>query len=174
MDALAVSMIKGLSLKKDLFKQALLIALFFGGFQWFMPLLGYALGTFIHFPLFLNYAHWIAFALLGAIGAKMIRESFHIKEEEHEEKMVSTKLIVLLGLAIATSIDSLAVGLSFSFLSTKIFLSAILIGITTFSISFAGVYIGKRAGDFLANRAELLGGLILIGIGIKIVLEHGG
>lgn len=168
MDAFAVSISSGISFKKFALKDAVLIATFFGGFQFFMPLIGWFLGlTFRNF--ILSFDHWIAFILLGFIGSKMIYESL---QEEEEESTDFRNLSVVLTLAIATSIDALAVGLSFSVLNTPIVTAGIIIGIVTFIICFLGVFIGTKFGHIFEKQAEIIGGIILIGIGVKIVLEH--
>ena len=169
MDAFAVSMASGVSLKKSYVLWACIIALFFGGFQALMPVIGWFGGS-----LFQSYIesfdHWIAFGLLLIIGCRMIFEAFI----SHPEKKLirPTNLLVLLGLAIATSIDALAVGLSFSILNAPILLPALIIGVVTFIISFCGVMLGKSIGVKWGERAHLLGGIVLIVIGIKILLEH--
>lgn len=169
-DAFAVSICKGLNMKKINYKYIITIALFFGGFQALMPLIGWALG--IQFKEYIvNFDHWIAFALLGFIGGKMIFESFKKDECNEEAKLIIKELFVL---AIATSIDALAVGITFSFFNVNIWLAISLIGIITFVISFLGVLIGKNFGCKLKNKAEFLGGFMLILIGLKILLEHLG
>ena len=168
MDAFAVSICKGLSLKKLGVKHAALVGLYFGGFQALMPLIGWALGyRFEH--IIENVDHWIAFALLTIIGLSMIREAN--KAEELNDDL-SFKTMVLL--AIATSIDALAVGVTFAFLQVRILPAASLIGVTTFLISAVGVYIGHIFGLKYRAKAEIAGGVILIGIGLKILLEHLG
>ena len=170
MDAFAVSICKGLSMSKLDWKKAFIIALYFGGFQALMPIIGYFLG--INFSdLVTSIDHWIAFILLSIIGGNMIKESFD-DEEEKRNDMVDFKTMIVL--AIATSIDALAVGITFAFLKANILISAIFIGIITFLISLFGVKIGNKFGDKFQNKAELLGGIILILIGLKILLEHLG
>ncbi len=168
MDAFAVAICKGLSMKKIDYKKAIIIALYFGLFQTLMPVLGYFLGS-----SFTNVVekidHWIAFILLSIIGINMIKESTS-KEEEKRNDKVDIKTMLLL--AIATSIDALAVGITFAFFKVNILLSVIIIGIITFIISFLGVIIGNKFGDKFQNKAELFGGIILILIGLKILLEH--
>ena len=149
----------------------LLIALFFGGFQALMPLTGYLLGS--QFSGYIErFDHWIAFVLLALIGFNMIKES---REEEEEEKpYAGVNFKELLILAVATSIDALAVGVTFAFLQVNIVSAITIIGCTTFVISIAGVYVGNVFGSRYKSRAELTGGIILILIGLKILLEHLG
>lgn len=169
MDALAVSVAWGVSLKKDRLKTALFMALFFGGFQALMPVIGWAAGiSFVH--LISGIDHWVAFLILCLVGAKMCYES--LESEKCERNASLPSLSVLLLLAVATSIDALAVGLSFAFLNTDIIVPALIIGAVTFCITFLGVLLGKRLGCIFGSRIGLLGGIILIGIGVKIVLEH--
>jgi putative Mn2+ efflux pump MntP len=169
MDALAVSIAWGVSLKKDRLKTALLMALFFGGFQALMPVIGWAAGiSFVH--LISGIDHWIAFLILCFVGAKMCYES--LEGEKCERNTSLPSLSVLLVLAVATSIDALAVGLSFAFLNTGIIAPALIIGAVTFCVSFLGVLLGKRLGCIFGSRIELLGGIMLIGIGVKILFEH--
>lgn len=170
MDAFAVSICKGLSMKKLDWKKAFIIALYFGAFQGLMPVIGYFLGATFS-DLVTSIDHWIAFALLSIIGGNMIKESFDDEEETRNDNVDFKTMIVL---AIATSIDALAVGITFAFLKTNIVLSVVLIGIITFVISLLGVNIGNKFGDKFQNKAELSGGIILILIGLKILLEHLG
>lgn len=168
MDAFAVAICKGLGMRKVNYKQMLLIALFFGGFQALMPLLGWLLG--IRFQsLITNIDHWIAFVLLAVIGANMIKESFS-KEEECPDASFGFK--TMLTLAVATSIDALAVGVTFAFLDVAIVPAVLLIGATTFVCSAVGVKIGNVFGNRFESKAEFLGGLVLIAIGLKILIEH--
>ena len=169
MDAFAASVCKGLSMRKAEVKNILIIALFFGGFQALMPLIGYFLGN-----QFESY-HWIAFTLLVFIGGKMIIEVF--KEDKAPKcDVFETKLDIreVFILAVATSIDALAVGISFAFLRVDIEVSVVIIGITTFVLSAAGVAIGKKFGVRFKNKATVAGGIILILIGTKILLQHLG
>jgi len=169
MDAFAVSLASGISLKKSYVLWACIIAIFFGGFQALMPIIGWYGGSL--FQTYINsFDHWIAFGLLIIIGCRMIYEAFC----SHQGKKLirPTKLFVLFGLAIATSIDALAVGLSFSLLDTRIFLPALLIGVVTFALSFCGVMMGKSLGAKWGERAHVFGGIVLILIGIKILFEH--
>jgi manganese efflux pump family protein len=173
MDCFTVSVAYGAIIKKPKKSQAIKIALFFGFFQLFMPLLGWTAN--LSFHRFISQVdHWVAFGLLLAIGIKMIYEAFKKKSEEEELKKKKNlmSMYTLLLLAIATSIDALAVGLSFRALGYPVLISAIIIGATSFSISLLGVYIGKKIGHIVKNKIELVGGIILIGIGIKIILEN--
>lgn len=169
MDAFAVSISSGVRLKKVEIRHALLIALFFGGFQAIMPFVGWSAGIRVqdHVAAF---DHWIAFLLLLAVGAKMIWESS--KDEASRVRLDPTRISVLLVLAIATSIDALAIGLSLSFLNTSILLPVLVIGSVTFVMAFIGTYLGTMARHIVGSRVEAVGGLILIAIGIKIVIEH--
>ena len=169
MDAFAVSVCKGLSVSKLSAKHAALAGLYFGGFQFLMPLLGWLLG-FRFEALIRSVDHWIAFGLLALIGGNMIRESRSDVEEQSDDFSVRAMLL----LAVATSIDALAVGISFAFLSVRILPAAALIGVTTFVLSAAGIYIGRAFGARFKSKAEFVGGAILILIGLKILLEHLG
>lgn len=169
MDAFAVSICKGLSMPKMSWKNALLAGLYFGGFQALMPLIGYLLG--IQFSnLITNIDHWIAFVLLAIIGANMIKES----REEEECMDCSFQVKTMLMLAIATSIDALAVGVTFAFLNVAIVPAVSFIGVTTFTLSFLGIKVGNVFGSRFKGKAEFAGGLILILMGLKILLEHLG
>ena len=170
MDALAVSICKGLAMKRMNLRSALVIAAWFGGFQALMPLLGSVLGIAFRGEVE-SFDHWIAFVLLALIGANMIRESLSGEQEKVSDD-ISFK--VMLPLAVATSIDALTVGITFALLGTNIVLSALLIGAITFVICFFGVFLGTRFGEKLGSRAELAGGIALILIGLKILLEHLG
>ncbi len=175
MDAFAVSICKGLAMRKVNKKQAVVIALFFGGFQAIMPIVGWFLCKG-----FQNYIeafdHWIAFALLAFIGAKMIVETLSEKEEDVVVEKMDPPLDMkeMLMLAIATSVDALAVGISLAALDRPIVESATIIGVVTFIISIVGVYIGNFFGNRYKKRAELAGGIILVLIGVKILCEHMG
>lgn len=169
-DAFAVSICKGLSMKKYEVKKGLIIGLYFGIFQGLMPVIGYLLGTTFE-SLITKIDHWIAFVLLGAIGLNMIRESFSKDEESFNEKV---DLKTMLPLAIATSIDALAIGITFSFLKVNILVSAVVITLTTLVLSFIGSKIGYKFGNKYKSKAEFLGGIILVIMGIKILLEHLG
>lgn len=173
MDAFAVSICKGLGMSKLNKKQMFIIALYFGGFQALMPYIGWAVGA--RFSSYVSqYAHWIAFILLAIIGGKMMHEALTESEEcedgGEKDKKISHKELLLL--AIATSIDALAVGISFAFLNVPIIPSIVIIGLTTFIISLAGVVIGNIFGSKYKNKAEFVGGLILVAIGLKIILEQ--
>lgn len=175
MDAFAVAICKGLGMRKINYKQMLLIALFFGGFQALMPLLGWLLGR--QFEQYITSVdHWIAFALLVLIGANMLREARKEDDTADTEAVYDAPLPLgqLLLMAIATSIDALAVGISFAFLGVNIWLAIAVIGTTTFLISAAGVFIGNRFGNRYEKRATIAGGIILILLGVKILLEHLG
>ena len=169
MDAFAVSICKGLSVRQLKWKHALIVGIWFGGFQALMPLLGYLLGSQFA-SLIENIDHWIAFVLLAFIGGNMIRESRGDEEELNDSFSFRT----MLALAIATSIDALAVGITFSFLKVNIVLAVCLIGCTTFVISAVGIRIGNLFGIKYKSGAELAGGAVLILIGVKILLEHLG
>ena len=170
MDAFAVSVCKGLTMQKMDWKHGGVIALFFGGFQALMPLTGWALGK--QFEQYItSIDHWIAFVLLGWIGGKMIWDSFHGGDEAVRADFDLRELLVL---AVATSIDALAVGVTFAFLQVSILPAVSLIGCTTFALSLAGVWTGHRFGSKLKDKATLAGGIILCLIGLKILLEHLG
>lgn len=170
MDAFAVSVCKGLAMSRMNWKHAGIIGLYFGGFQALMPLLGYLLG--VNFKeAIASVDHWIAFALLSAIGFNMVREALS-KEEEDDCSTDDIGVQVMIMLAVATSIDALAVGVTFAFLNVQIVPAVSFIGITTFVLSIAGVKIGNVFGTRYKSKAELAGGLILIGMGIKILVEH--
>lgn len=175
MDAFAVAICKGLGMREVNYKQMLLIALFFGGFQALMPLLGWLLGRQFE-QCITSVDHWIAFALLVLIGANMLREARKGDDTMDAETVYDAPLPLgqLLLMAIATSIDALAVGISFAFLGVNIWLAIAVIGTTTFLISAAGVFIGNRFGNRYEKRATIAGGIILILLGVKILLEHLG
>lgn len=171
MDASAVSICKGLKMKKIDYKYMLLIATFFGVFQAIMPLIGWLLGK--RFESYItSIDHWIAFVLLAFIGWQMIAESF--KSCDVDETAISYDMKEIFMLAIATSIDALAVGITFAFLKTNIWNAIIVIGTTTFVCSIIGVFFGNRFGIKYKNKAELAGGIILILMGLKILIEHLG
>lgn len=175
MYAFAVSICKGLAMRKVNKKQAVIIALFFGGFQAIMPVIGWLLCK--GFQTYIEaFDHWIAFALLAFIGVKMIIETLREKEDDVviEEMDPPLDMKEMLMLAIATSIDALAVGISLAALDRPIVESAAIIGVVTFVISIIGVYIGKFFGNRYKKRAELTGGIILVLIGVKILCEHMG
>lgn len=169
MDAFAVSVASGLEMTRLKIRHAMRMALSFGFFQAIMPILGWAAGNQAR-AFISGVDHWIAFGLLTAIGIKMIYEAFKIKEKVNEPEEMS--IYILLMLSIATSIDALAVGISLSFLKVAIVMPSIIIGVVTFSLSLAGVLIGRRFGHFFETKIEIAGGLILTGIGIKILIEH--
>lgn len=172
MDAFAVSICRGLKMKKLSISQTVLIAVFFGGFQAFMPVIGWFLGT--QFEAYITAVdHWIAFVLLAVIGGKMIYDSVKGDDDDKNDKSV-LNIKELFVMAIATSIDALAVGITFAFLSVNIWSSVAIIGVTTFVLSGVGVFIGHKFGAKYKNKAELAGGVILILIGLKILLEHLG
>jgi putative Mn2+ efflux pump MntP len=166
MDAFSVSITRGLTLKCNI-KYALITAIFFGGFQALMPVAGWFSGIQLQSTIS-TLAPWIAFLLLLGIGLKMIYESIYTKDED-VCKVFSLKELLIL--SIATSIDAFAVGVTFAILNTPIITPIIVIGLVTFILSFIGVYIGKNIGHLFENKIEILGGLILIGIGLKILLE---
>lgn len=167
MDAFAVSICKGLSMKKMSWKNALIAGLYFGGFQALMPALGYFLG--IQFSdMITSIDHWIAFMLLAIIGINMIKESRTESERLDDSFGIKTMLL----LAVATSIDALAVGVTFAFLKVNIIPAVTFIGVITFCFGVAGIKIGNVFGEKYKSRAELAGGIILILIGIKILIEH--
>ena len=170
MDAFAAAICKGLSIRKNFLEKSFVIALFFGVFQALMPYIGYLLGS-IFAEKLQAVDHWIAFVLLSIIGVNMIRES-RDKTCTIEEDRLDLKNLFML--AIATSIDALAVGVSFAFLKIKISLAVFVIGLTTFVISFLGVRIGRAFGSALKDKAQVAGGLILIFLGLKILVEHLG
>lgn len=171
MDAFAVSICKGLSCdqkKCPLWKVGLTCGIYFGVFQALMPLIGYFLG--ISFTRYIeSFDHWVAFLLLAFLGIKMIVESLHKKEEEKDESLAFKTMLLF---ALATSIDALAAGLSLAVLEVNIFISIALIGSTTFLFSFFGAVLGSKCSGKIKNGASLLGGIILIAIGLKILVEH--
>lgn len=167
MDAFAVSIGKGLSVCHLRPRHSMSVGLWFGGFQAMMPLIGYALGASFA-SLVSDYDHWIAFVLLGIIGANMIKEAFSKEEKSDPDFSFKTMLIM----AIATSIDALAIGVSFAFLGVNILTAAIVIGITTFLFSVAGIKIGNLFGCRYKSKSEFIGGVVLIIIGTKILMEH--
>ena len=170
MDAFAVSICKGLNMKTINKKHCFIIALFFGGFQALMPAIGYVLGAQFQETI-ASIDHWIAFVLLALIGGNMIHEALDNDEEEADASL-NVKTMFLL--AVATSIDALAIGITFAFLKVNIIPAVCFIGIVTFIISFAGVKIGNVFGVRYKNKAEIVGGVILILLGLKILLEHLG
>ena len=170
MDAFAVALCKGLSLQKVRMRDVVLIAAFFGGFQAFMPFIGWLLGS--RFEKYIQaFDHWVAFLLLLFIGGKMIVEAFQ-KTEEQQRPLSKVDIRELFVLAIATSIDALAVGITFAFLSMPVAPSVLAIGVITFVLSLIGVWVGHVFGMKYKRRAELFGGIVLVFIGAKILLEH--
>ena len=167
MDAFAVSICKGLSLCKIKPKHMCIAGAWFGGFQALMPLIGFLVGS-IFSDLITKYDHWIAFVLLAIIGGNMIKESLEKKEESCDISMSPKSMFLL---AIATSIDALAVGVTFAFLHVNIVPAVIFIGVVTFTCSALGVKIGSIFGTKYKSKAELFGGLVLILIGLKLLLE---
>lgn len=170
MDAFAVSVCKGLSMKKMSYRKAIIIAFYFGVFQAIMPIIGFFIGE-----LFSNVVesidHWIAFFLLLFVGGRMIKDSTDDEIEKRNDRVDFKTMIIL---AIATSIDALTIGITFSFFNTGIFISSLIIGSITFVLSVLGVVLGYKFGDLFQNKAEFVGGIILIILGLKILLEHLG
>ncbi len=170
MDAFAVSVCKGLAMKKMSWKNAIIIGIYFGTFQALMPVLGYFLGATFE-NLVTKIDHWVAFGLLNLIGVNMLKEAFSKETEENNDDIgVKTMMI----LAIATSIDALAIGITFAFLRVNLPVAVTMIGVITFILSVIGVKIGNKFGDKYERKAEVVGGLILILMGVKILLEHLG
>lgn len=170
MDAFAVSICKGLAMQKASLKKAAIVGLWFGGFQALMPALGYLLGS--QFETYItSIDHWIAFVLLFIIGANMIKEALSKDEEPASASLAFKEMLIL---ALATSIDALAVGVTFAFLKVQIVPAVLFIGIITFTLSTIGVKVGNIFGCRYKSKAELAGGIILIAMGIKILLEHLG
>lgn len=169
MDAFAVSICKGLSMPKMKWKNAILAGVYFGGFQALMPAIGYLLGSQFE-NVIVNVDHWIAFVLLAIIGINMTREALGEGESLDDSFDVKTMLL----LAVATSIDALAVGVTFAFLRVNIVTAVIFIGCTTFVFGVAGIKIGNVFGSRFRAKAQIAGGVILILIGLKILLEHLG
>lgn len=169
MDAFAVSVASGITIKKLRIKHAFTIAVWFGLFQALMPLIGWLGG--MNLRQFIGGVdHWVAFGLLCFVGSKMIYESFRI--DAVEKKANPLDISVLFVLSIATSIDALAAGISFAMLDVSIVAPILVIGLVTFSMSFIGVYIGNKSGHFFEKKIEIAGGILLIVIGIKILVEH--
>jgi putative Mn2+ efflux pump MntP len=169
MDAFAVSIVSGTAYKKLKAKHALRMALSFGAFQAFMPLVGSLAGLTIRDHI-AEYDRWVAFGLLAAVGGKMIYESFKIGSPR--KNFNPANIFVLLLLSVATSIDALAVGITISLLEVSIVVAVTIIGLVTFVLSYLGVYIGKKIGHFFEGQIEAIGGLVLIALGIKILIEH--
>ena len=171
MDAFSVSVTDGIILGKPKFGQAGKIAFFFGFFQFLMPILGYLLGS--AFAGYIKaFDHWVAFGLLAFIGGKMIWEAIFEKEECQGNHKNPLELYTLFILAIATSIDALAVGITFATMAVSVVSASLIIGVITFFICFLGVYLGSWCGNILGNKADVTGGIVLLGIGIKILIEH--
>jgi putative Mn2+ efflux pump MntP len=168
MDAMAVSIAKGITIEHKRRKSGLILAMSFGVFQMFMPVIGFFAGLSFK-DLIMGIDHWIAFGLLVFLGSKMIYDSTRKMDKKENE---SLKLHSVLTLSVATSIDALMVGLSFAFLQISILDPILIIGLVTFSLSLLGFFFGCRLGDFFGNKIKIIGGLILIGIGIRILLEH--
>lgn len=168
MDAFAVSICKGLSMCKMSWKNAMIVGLYFGGFQAVMPFFGYLLGSQFKNAI-INIDHWIAFILLSVIGINMIREALSSEEESCDASLDFSNMLIL---AVATSIDALAVGVTFAFLQVSIVPAVSFIGITTFALSVAGVKAGNVFGCRYKSKAEFAGGSILLLMGIKILVEH--
>ena len=170
MDSFSVSVANGLSSKAFDFQKAIILALFFGFFQAVMPIIGWISGLTVA-ELISGFDHWIAFMLLFIVGLRMIYES---KNQDSKSFITSFNFKVILILSIATSIDAFAVGLSLSFIQIEIWIPSILIGIITFFLSFLGVFLGGKFGEVLKNKVGIVGGIILIIIGIRMLLEHSG
>ncbi len=168
MDAFAVSIVKGMAINRERRKFALLLGGFFGGFQMLMPAIGWFVGLSFE-QIIMSVDHWIAFGLLAFIGSKMIYDATKKVKEQKEEQL---GLHLILVLAVATSIDALMVGLSFAFLNTPILEPILIIGLVTFLLSIIGFYFGCGLGRIFGNKIKILGGLILIAIGLRILLEH--
>jgi putative Mn2+ efflux pump MntP len=168
MDAVAASVSSSTAARRVGWPQAIKMAAFFGLFQALMPAIGYACG-FVFQGWLRAVDHWIAFVLLGFIGAKMIHESRRAQDEKLSDPFNTPRLLLL---SVATSIDALAVGISFSLLGVSLLMTVLVIGVITFSLCLPAVWLGKRLGALMASRAELIGGLVLIGIGCKILIEH--
>ena len=170
-DTFAVSVSTGLAISHIRFWQGVRVAVTLALFQSLMPFFGWFVGRQVA-SMILEYDHWIAFGLLAALGIKMIIESF--KKEEQKAVFNPLRFTFLIGMAIATSIDALVVGVSFAFLEMNIYWSVFVIGAVTFIVSMIGILFGKQAGGWFGKKMEIIGGLILIGIGVKILLEHIG
>lgn len=170
MDAFAVSVCKGLSIQRLKLRHALIVGAWFGAFQALMPVIGWLLGS-AFTDMIEAVDHWIAFALLALIGGNMIREALGHEEEEADPSLAPVTMLLL---AVATSIDALAVGVTFAFLRVDILWAVSLIGVCTFLISAAGVKVGNVFGARYKSKAELAGGVVLVLIGLKILLEHLG
>lgn len=168
MDAFAVSICKGLAMREKVLKKGVIVGLWFGGFQALMPTIGFFLETQFKDQI-TSIDHWIAFVLLGLIGINMVKEALSNDEEQADDSIAVKEMFML---AVATSIDALAVGITFAFLNVHIVSAASMIGVCTFLISFVGVKIGNIFGTKYKSKAELAGGIILILLGFKILFEH--
>jgi putative Mn2+ efflux pump MntP len=171
MDAFAVSLSTGVTMCKMHLRNALKMAAFFGVFQAIMPIAGWSVGSFAA-ELIKSFDHWVAFVLLAVIGGKMIYEALWSKDDDEEEKKDPHNIYILLTLSFATSIDAAAVGISMSFLNVAIIQPSIIIGVITFFVSLLGTQIGCKVGNAFGSRIEVLGGVVLIGIGVKILIQH--
>jgi putative Mn2+ efflux pump MntP len=168
-DTFAVSVSSGLTIRHIRFLQAVKIAFTLAVFQSLMPLIGWFLGNQVS-GYIANYDHWVAFGLLSVLGLKMAYES--LKKDKENSNFNPLNLLVLLGMAVATSIDALVIGVSFALVEINIYWSILVIGVVTFLVSMVGMLFGKKVGGKLGKQMEIIGGLILIGIGIKILMEH--
>ena len=168
MDAFAVSIVKGMAINRERRKFALLLGGFFGGFQMLMPAIGWFVGLSFE-RIIMSVDHWIAFGLLAFIGLKMIYDSTKKDSDKNDESLGLHSILIL---AIATSIDALMVGLSFAFLNTSILEPILIIGLITFMLSVTGFFFGCGLGRVFGNKIKIVGGLILIAIGLRILLEH--
>ncbi len=171
MDALSVAVATGVLLGKPSFAASFRMSFSFGFFQFMMPLIGWSAGRAVS-SFIESLDHWVAFGLLLVVGGKMIFEAFREKEAGKTSTADPTRGWTLLMLSIATSIDALAVGLSLAFLGEAIFFPSVVIGIIAFAMTWVGMVTGEKAGTYLGRKVEIVGGLILIGIGIKILVEH--
>ena len=169
MDAFAVSIVSGAAYKQLKIKHAFRLAVFFGGFQALMPLIGSLAGLSIK-QYIANYDHWVAFAFLSAVGCRMVYESSKIKPDD--KNFDPSNIFTLLILSIATSIDALTVGITLPLLALSLIKAVIIIGLITFLLSYIGVSVGRKFGHFFESKIEALGGLVLIALGAKILLEH--
>jgi len=170
LDCFAIAISGSISMRTLSFLQVFRASLVFGLFQAVMPVLGWLAGRTV-VDLIADYDHWVAFTLLALVGGRMIWESFRPRDSSRQGADI-TRGFLLLTLAVATSIDALAVGLSFAFIKISIMVASLTIGVVTFAVTVTGFLIGRKAGHLIGKRAETMGGLILIGIGIKILLEH--
>lgn len=171
MDAMAVAAARGLMVRQIRFRHVALVAGLFGGFQALMPLLGWLLGSRVGKAI-QTWDHWVIFALLGGIGAKMLWEAFHAEEQKVLSEADAFGLRVMLVLALATSVDALAAGFALPLMGAPLGLSLAAIGLTTATLSALGLYAGHRFGAALGSRLDALGGIVLIGLGVKTLVEH--